>query len=200
MTALQIANLALLKLKAQTLTSFNDSGYVADLVRAYLVFVSEQIALEHNWQFARKRAELTENTTTTNNTEYDYVYDLPADFLYPRELHSDDKYIIENWMMYTNAQDPLLIYTSKIMEMADVDGDGATPDIPRIITGITLPALIEDAIAGMLAVELAPKITESLELQGQLYQMAGASLLRAKQHDAMLQADIEDHAEWWGDV
>lgn len=201
MTALEIANLALLKLKASSLSSFNDSGYVATLVRTYLVFISDEVALEYDWQFAKKRAELTENTSAANNTGYDHIYDLPSDCLFPRTLKGDAEYMVESGLLYTNADSPVLIYTSYLMEMVDDDADGSTSDVPQLVSGIDLPPLIEDAIASVLASELAPKIAESAQLQQQLVQAAAGSIMRAKQHDAKLVPEtIEDPVEWGSGV
>ncbi|MCF7949510.1 MAG: hypothetical protein K9M94_13050 [Spirochaetia bacterium] len=201
MTALEIANLALLKLKASSLSSFNDSGYVATLVRTYLVFISDEVSLEYDWQFAKKRTELSENTTATNNTDYDHIYDLPSDCLLPRKLKGDAEYMVEYGLLYTNADSPVLIYTTNVMEMVDDDGDGTTPDVPQIVSGIDIPPLVEDAIASALASELAPKITESAQLQQQLAQAAAGSMHRAKQHDAKLVPEtIEDPVDWGSGV
>lgn len=200
MTALQIANLALLKLKASSLDTFYDDGYVAVLCRTYLSYISDQIALERDWRFARKRAELSENTTVTNNTDYDNVYDLPDDCIMPRELKSGEDWMVEEGYLYTNDDSPLLIYTAHLMEMVDEDEDESTPDIPQIVTGINIPPLLEDAIASSLASTLAPKITESLQLKQILSQEAAGALLRAKQHDAKLSEPNIDPAEGWADV
>lgn len=200
MTALQIANLALLKLKAYSLSTFNDEGYVAALCRTYLSHISDQIALERDWRFARKRAELSENTTVTNNTDYDNVYDLPDDCIMPRDLKSGSDWMVEEGYLYTNDDSPMLIYTAHFMEMVDDDADGTTPEVPQIVTGIHIPPLLEDAIASFLAATLAPKITESLQLKQMLSQEAAGALLRAKQHDAKLREPNIEPAEVWADV
>lgn len=197
MTALQIANLALLKLKAASLSSFQDGGYVTVLCRTYLSYIAEQIGLERDWRFARKRAALSENITVTNNTDYEYAYDLPADCLMPRGLTSVDGWMVEGGVLYTNNDSPILIYTARFIEMVDDDSDVSTPEVPQIISGMTIPPLVEEAIASSLGASLAPKITESLKLKQQLSQEAAGALLRAKQHDAkLLEPNIEQPEEW----
>ena len=82
-TALELANLALTALAEPSLAGFDGSGSTA--AKGNQLFPTEFRALLKregaDWYWARKFAELTEDTVLTHYTGWDYVYDLPADLL-----------------------------------------------------------------------------------------------------------------------
>lgn len=194
MTALEIANRALLKLKDTAIGSFTDSGAKPKNLRENFKVIADHVLLERDWSFAHIRASLTEDETTTNLTDYEYMYDLPSDMLMPRELSSGEQYIIEGQKLYTNDDDPVLHYTQSVVEMVDSGGT----DIPSLTT--TVPSYAEEAIALAIAADLALKITGDINTVQLISAEAAATLTRAKQHDAMLSPGNDETPDLWSEV
>lgn len=78
-----ICNMALGRLGANRIDSYDDaSNTQVEAIQCRLHYVQARDALirSHHWRFARGRATLSASATAPG-FEYDYAYDLPADFL-----------------------------------------------------------------------------------------------------------------------
>ena len=171
MTALELANEALLRLGVAPISSFADGTDVANNVVRLFVPTMNTLTIEGDWHFAKKRDVLSENTTVTNLTNHPYAYDPPADALEIVSMKpADIGFEIENGVLYTEAEPdaannmPSVLYRARVCEL--VGGD------PQIITGITPSQLFETAFVVRLAAKLAMKLRASMQLTAQLQQEA----------------------------
>jgi hypothetical protein len=79
-TAVSVANSALVKVGADRISALTENVQGARLINTIFEPVRDEVLRAHPWNFAIKRALLAP-TSTTPTFEYDYEYDLPADVL-----------------------------------------------------------------------------------------------------------------------
>jgi len=171
MTALELANKALLRIGVAPLSSFADTTDVAQNVTSIFAPTMNVLVAEGDWNFAKARAVLAENTTVTNLTEYEVAYDVPADAVEIISMQpAEVPYHIEAGILYTNAEPrpaqslPRVLYRRIAAE--EVSGE------PQLVTGVTPSLLFENAFVARLASELAVKLRGSAQLAAQLQQEA----------------------------
>lgn len=79
-TAVQIANSALMKLGGDRISALTQATKSAQLISAGYDLWRDEVLRGHPWKFALTRAQLAPNATTPA-FEYDFTYDLPNDHL-----------------------------------------------------------------------------------------------------------------------
>jgi hypothetical protein len=108
----EICNLALLDVGAKTISAIDEgtteSNVCQDIYELYL----KEVLGEHTWDFQKKWVALAAPTVTVNLDErYDYVYQLPSDYL--RMSRMQDKkslYEVRAKQLYTNVEVALIEY------------------------------------------------------------------------------------------
>ncbi len=80
-TDVQIASQALKLLGDNAITAFTDPGNGAKVMNEIYEQTVEAVLTEGYWRFAMKKATLVLNASPTPLNQYQYKYDLPADFL-----------------------------------------------------------------------------------------------------------------------
>ena len=76
----EIANLALLYLETTPIVSFSDSNDQARAVRGSYYLLRDKLQRVYRWNFTRKYVQLPQSATPPL-FEYEYAYQLPADYL-----------------------------------------------------------------------------------------------------------------------
>ncbi|ADK81912.1 hypothetical protein [Sediminispirochaeta smaragdinae] len=196
MTALELINIALTRMNESKLTSITIDTYVADLCRLFLKPVADEVTLEEDWQFARKREALRTDDEGENQTDYGYMYRLPADCLFPRQLRSKGQYEIEDGRLYTGDEAAVLIYTRSMVEIAHDDENGL--DIPVLVT--SFPVTFAQAVACRLGSQIGPKISDNFNLASALGQEYMVMLEKTKAFDGMLSPAEDEAVELWSDI
>lgn len=157
---IQIMNMALIKLGADSITSRSDNKNSARVMNAIYEMVRDAELRRHRWRFAIKRASLPALTEAPVNGPFLRQYQIPADSLrvlavgddYPSadladyRSRSSAEFSLEGQKILTNFPAPLSIrYTARITD-----------------TGIFDPAFTE-ALASRLAVSGCERITNDAQ-------------------------------------
>lgn len=144
MEALGIANQALRRINEAAISSFIADSTAARVCAMFFKTALDETTSEHDWQFAKTRAELIEDTVTTNLTEFGYMYDLPADALRIRGVTPEVQYELEGGKLYSDEESLTAIYIKSLV-------DDTTPGDPALISGVTLPTKFTTACSLRLA-------------------------------------------------
>lgn len=80
-TSVEIASQALKLLGDNAITAFTDPGNGAKVMNEIYEQTVESVLSETPWRFAMKKATLVLNASPTPLNQYQYKYDIPADFL-----------------------------------------------------------------------------------------------------------------------
>jgi hypothetical protein len=189
MTEIQIANMALTMLGADTITAFTDSTEQARAMTAVYDYIRTDMLAEYPWSWAIKRDQLDAEVDIAGDAVepeygYSYQFDLPADYVRILEV-STGSVVITN---YRIEGDKILadydeIYVKYIAEVAD----DAITDLQ-----------FANAFATRLAAELAYKLTSNSTLASNLAEMAMLKLSKAKAANAQESNSIDavDADEW----
>lgn len=117
-----IANSALIKMGADTITAITDTGdEKARKLNAVWEYVRDEVLEEKEWNFAKKRAELAKSTSVPE-FGYDYKYALPADYLriLSHNMSKNTEYVIEGGYLLTDYDNTstglFILYTAKIAD------------------------------------------------------------------------------------
>ena len=180
-TETEVANEALLAIKAPRIASIDATGKAPEACKLALPIVRRAVLRDHDWTCARRRVKLTEITTepdltpVINLTGRAHVFRVPEDALAVRELvdasrnlshyyadQSGTSFIQERGRIYTDLSEPIAIYTVDVEDPSEWDD------------------LLTSAIAYMLAGKIAYEITGDRADENAAYQMAGAFLAQAK--------------------
>lgn len=176
MTEVQIANMALTMLGADTITTFADATEQARALSAIYSYTRSDMLREYPWSWAIKRDELEEDSSSP---EYGYTYQhtLPEDCLRVLEINNGNNaltdYRIEGNLVLSDYNEIYIRY------IAEVDDDTITD------------SNFCHAFATRLAAELAFKLTSSATLASNLMEMAIMKLSKAKAANAQ-EANVID--------
>lgn len=111
--ALSICNSALLKIGATAISSLSDNNKKAILCNEHYDKIRKQLLRSHPWNFAKKRASLTEDGTEPL-FEWSKQFLLPSDYLRAIKLHEEEEFVIEGNRLLTNQDEALLLYIADI--------------------------------------------------------------------------------------
>lgn len=102
-TKLTVFNMALAELQQEPVGDVNDTGFNASILRLYYDSALDSALKASSWDFATKYVQLTLQSEADNITPFQYLYQLPADFLEFQELY--DAY--GNQVTYQNTYEGL---------------------------------------------------------------------------------------------
>lgn len=188
MNALGIVNLALRRLNEKIAVSLDVDSTA---VRACLQFFApamDEVTSESEWSFAKTRAALSLDTTSENQTKYEYMYDRPADAL---RIIPESSYEIEGTKIYSDVADLAVPYIRSL-----VDETGNTPEVAA---GVYLPVKFYLAVSLRLATHVALALNKS-DYLGALQSEYSVLLTQAKNVDAMENPGAGDDVEHWHEV
>lgn len=196
-----IANIALQSLGEPPITSLDGTQRAQKLCSQALPFARDEVLAYHPWAVAVTRTALNELAEQENLTSYDHAYAMPGDVLriirvapgnsdttvtaevdYMSDHESSSAYIIEENVIYTNADSAVATY------------------IKRIENPAAYPPYLVEAIAANIAKRIAFALTQN---QG-LFQTAMAyysmALNNARQIDGYGRSNKPDAPEQWEDL
>ncbi len=183
----QIANSALIKLGADTLSSLSDSGRVPGLVRERIVPVIHRMLRDHVWHFATKIASLAPlaDVPAYDLGGWTYAFPLPSDCLRIRGLDTQ-KYELVGKNILTDLESLTLRYTQRLVE--NVESPVAFIDD------------FADAVSFFLAHEISPSITSSLPMRDDLLAMGTRLLALARFNGAVEVPQYQLNESSWLDA
>lgn len=205
----EIANFALGRLGDKQITSITDGTTLANICNLYYTNSRDALLRSHLWNFAIRRAALSQDTATPNH-EYDYQYLLPTDCL---------RIIRTGWETEDHAVGtaiygfPGLMGTSSTTipyRVESADGgkrlllcNEASVNIEYVakITDVALfDPLFVEALALRLAMAMCMRITENATLYRGLQDEYRVLLTEARMTDATegTPRDIVDTSGWLG--
>lgn len=162
----QIANWALAKIGADTITSFTEDSKEARAVNLLYDIVRDTVLRDHSWNFATKRATLA-SLVSTPDWGYAYEYQLPVDCLRIIGVQDDlIAYKIEGRKLVTDNADINIKYVYRVTDPNEFS--------PNFI----------DAFVTRLSAELSYLITQSNTVAGQMFDLYDKRLKEAKTLDA----------------
>lgn len=174
-----ICNAALIKLRGNTIASFDEKSTEATACAALWDIERRSQLRLHPWKFAIRRSGVgglaRVNTTDPANEEYRYAYTLPSDCIKLLKVITPDYFKLEGRSILTDEEECHIKY------VADIE-DTATWD----------PSFV-DVMVSRMALELAytlPAKTSMIETMNALYQ---ERLTLARRYNS--QEDIEDQVD-----
>lgn len=169
---IEICNLALTRLGADSIRSFDEDNKRARLSQITYRHVRDLLLEDYEWVFNTKYAPLAQLATVTHPF-FTYVYRVPSDCLYPRQILIEDqptksttKWEVFSNNLATDVEDAWLRYSEAIT-----------------VTGF-FPVYFIEAVAAQVAAELAPAIVQDKQRYNALMNVAEARLARARDKDA----------------
>ena len=78
MDALGLINLALMRIGERAIATLDADSTTARVASQFFHHSVDEVTSEHQWTFAKKRLELTEDTSADNLTEYAHAFAVPA--------------------------------------------------------------------------------------------------------------------------
>jgi len=168
-TDVSICSKALLKVGAQTITSFEDGGGEAEDAANLYPLVRDSLLSAYPWSFAILQKRLA-RLDTTPLADYQYAYQLPADCLRIISAGTGNRgrgaeYRIYENKIYTNAEELIVTYISRIDENI-------------------FPSFFQEALVAALAYEFCLPLTESTSRAEHLQKRAEDILKHAKLTDS----------------
>lgn len=172
-TQVQIANLALDILDAQTISSFEETTIEAQKMKAYYELYIQSALTRHEWSFAM--TEMQASLLAASPTpQWEYAYELPADMLQLKTV------------LLSNSSGSRMPYqTYQLFEnntLCTDTGNGIWVFYLKRIFESRWPAYFVDFVTHYLAIKMAPMIGRQFGLQKQLieitYGMGDSSIFR----------------------
>lgn len=206
-TALDIANLALFELGEPVMSSWSDSGQAA--AKMLQVFKKEFRSMlkapEVEWLWARRYAELTQDSVLTHYTEWDYVYDPPSDLLVILDVYDPnsmsiiwelvDDHIMCDYEPYTDTDSnsyPRIAYTA--------DPFTAASD-PTFESWVSVPDEFANAVAVRIAWKMAKPLTkDSKRIEALRSEYLFIALPEAERVNAMYTPGFGEPAKDWSEI
>src|SRR3990167_350098 len=109
MATLDVHNMALYRLGCEPISAVAEDSARALALVAFSENIRKRLFQEYLWPFAIKSAALDENGDTPI-FNWDYAYDLPADYLGPVSEENDETIHIESGVLYSNVAELGLKY------------------------------------------------------------------------------------------
>lgn len=181
----QICNSALIKIGAARINSLEDENKAAKICKEQYDKLRKKLLRAHPWNFAIRRISLGQSAITPE-FDFAYQYPLPKDVLrvLDTNLLEDEVWAIE----YDQTDDRVLVTDSaavKIKYLKDIEDVSVfAPDF-------------EEALAFLIASDLAYSMTNSRTLATTMYQAYKAEVAEARSFDAQEGSrDSVDANEW----
>lgn len=113
LTDLQVANLALNRLGCGRISSLADQSKQARIMNDLVQITRYQLLESHPWDFAIKRAAVTNNGNTPA-FEFTYEFDKPLDMLRVLSEYEEEDYFVEGDTILADAETLYLRYIFKL--------------------------------------------------------------------------------------
>ena len=169
LSKVEIANLPILDLGGNAISSFTEGSKEANLVSAYWNAVRDEMLGKFNWSFAKKWLSLAEDTGyDIMRDDYEYAYTLPSDYI--RDVLSGTReinYVRKGTNILSNETPFNLEY------------------IWRIEDTTLWPLYFDEVVAARLRSRLAIPLSKKGTKTTDWYQMYLLELDQAKTQDAM---------------
>ena len=162
-------NQVLTRIGERRITSADDTGDSATTLRDEYPQAVDQLLAEYPWICATRRAALAQKVGD-NLTEYDYMFQLPTECITVQALIDGDqgdvaeKYKREGDVLYCNIENPIIKYTHRI-GFNEMD----TP--------------VVEALVLLIAHKVAWKITQSVDIENDMYGRYELALTKAMSLD-----------------
>jgi len=176
MAEIDVIKQALRNIGANDIDSRTDGSHGADVVDDIYDDIRDNLLRSHPWNFATKRAQLAQNATAPT-FEFDYAYDLPADWLRTISVHNNDaglgtilhrlEQVASASKIVASASEVYMRYVYQI-----TDTTLMTPDF-RV------------ALAYVLSADLAVPLSGSNTLADRMEKKADRAIARARSTDAL---------------
>lgn len=113
-SAVGIANIALTMLSTSRITSLDEDNENARKVNAIYNSTRDSLLAEHNWNFARAQAELSQLDETPTLSDWSLVFQVPTDVIRIIRIDCDEKFAIYGSKLYTNSSSVKIDYIKRI--------------------------------------------------------------------------------------
>lgn len=124
-TKLSVFNMALAELQQEPILDVNDTGFAASTLRLYYDTALDTALKATSWDFATKYVQLTLQSEADNITPFQYLYQLPTDFLEIQDVYNSDKdsveYQVLNEGLRSNTKPIYLKYTFRNTDYGSYD-------------------------------------------------------------------------------
>lgn len=181
----QIANSALIKLGATTISSITDSLREASLARERMIPTIHRLLRDHCWHFATKMVQLPPILDPGEIGDWTYAFQIPADCLRLRKL-SVAEYEVVGDRILSDESTIHLRYTQRLVDNAEAPG--------------LLPDDFADAVALFLAYEIAPSVTNSLQMRDDMLAAGNRTLAFARFNGAVEVPQLTTNSSEWLDA
>ncbi len=177
-----ICNVALASIGAASIRSFDESNKRARMCDVFFDICRDLLLSKFDWPFARKYAQLTAlDMTDVDAPDGDYIYVLPIDCKIARDIgkrgNDTPWHIMSDGLHCTLASEVYLFYTYKVTDSAKFSDSFA------------------DLLAMLLAVKIAPAITQDKDLVKILAEMYRIAQVEAWETDANVGDGYREHDE-----
>ena len=177
----EIANLALIHIGDNVITSFSDGTVAANAINTVYEVTRDAVLRDHTWNFAIKQATPSLDATAPiygfNNR-----FDLPTDLLRLIEIEDNPKYKIEGRFILTDSNPINIRYIYKNEIVTEYD------------------SMFVQALAVRLAGTIAERLTQSGTLAEELMKLYMLHLKDAKSVDAQANYPDDIEANLWLDA
>lgn len=176
-STVDIANGAMRKIGASTITSFTQGTKNANFLNDRYADTRDALLEMHQWNFAIKRVKLSK-LAAAPAIKFEGQFALPSDYIRAVTVHDNDEgtgipdHKIEGSMVLCSSNEVWLVYVSRVTD-------------PN-----TMSSLFREALSALIAVEAATAIAESNTMADLKQDQFEKILRRARSADAM--ADLPD--------
>ena len=184
---LEIVNSALIKLGAERIASLSDANKAARIANEQYNKIRKEVLASHPWNFAVARKELS---LSVNNPEFEFsnMFIIPSDVL--RILSTDLDEVGYEWKVET--------YYVTNQRVIVTNADAMKIRYIRNIEDTTLfSPVFEEAFAYRMATDFAYALTQSSQMQRQMFQLYQDTLSQARSFDAQESSSEVVEADEW---
>lgn len=178
--SIEIANIALAKIGASRITSFDEDSPEAEVLNTLYSFVRDDEIAKYNWNFAKTRRRLpAEHSTPAFGWQYQYL--MPSDCLRVLEVGRWPMPVMSGLILGETR--PFVIEGGRIM--SNSGGGLDVVYLKREEDTSAYPAIFVEVFASALAKEIAFKISKAANVQLQANQLYENALAKAKKVEAI---------------
>ena len=176
----EIANLALMHVGDNTITSFSDGTAAANTINTVYETVRDSVLRDHTCNFAIKQATPSLDATAPIYG-FNHRFDMPTDLIRLIELEDNPRYKIEGRFILTDSNPINIKYVYKNETVTEYD------------------SMFVQALAVRLAGTIAERLTQSSTLAEELIGLYRLHLKDAKSVDAQVNYPDDLEANLWLD-
>ena len=168
----EIANIALGMLGAQSIRDFNEDNKRARMCDAFFEFTRNTLISAFDWPFARRIAKLNQVVVDTPVPDGWYVYQLPADCATPRDVlpeGSREPWYIANRQLYSRqSTDVYLRYTRFELDTSVYSPSFCSVLALGLAIRLCMPLTQDKALARELKADYAYALNEVMEVEANI--------------------------------